>query len=244
MIVIGHRGALHEALENSLESFNKAISGGAARIEFDVQTTKDHHLVIMHDKSLRRTANVSKSVKNLSRAELKAINLLNGEPVPFLDEVLESLLGKVEFNIEIKSVALKDVDLLAKLLKKFNAKNRIIVSSFQYKSIQYLSNTYPKIERACLWPPENGLLLRGSKGQVKLMELTNCKIIHPGRKQITEKFMENARKHDWVVYPYSEMNGAEEKDREKVWTKLRALGVDGFCSNYPSELKQWLKNRS
>ncbi len=55
MLVIAHRGANKEALENSWTAFAKAIDAGATRIELDVQLSRDGHAVIMHDDHMLRT---------------------------------------------------------------------------------------------------------------------------------------------------------------------------------------------
>ncbi len=51
---IGHRGASLHAPENTLASFDLALSLGAHYLELDVHTTKDGHLVVFHDEDLDR----------------------------------------------------------------------------------------------------------------------------------------------------------------------------------------------
>jgi glycerophosphoryl diester phosphodiesterase len=48
-LIIGHRGAPHQAYENTLESFAKALELGANALELDVSMTSDQHLVVWHD---------------------------------------------------------------------------------------------------------------------------------------------------------------------------------------------------
>jgi len=47
--IVAHRGASHEAPENTLAAFAKAIEIGADMIEFDVRRAPDGSLVISHD---------------------------------------------------------------------------------------------------------------------------------------------------------------------------------------------------
>src|SRR5688572_26145240 len=102
MLIIGHRGSPHEALENSWAAFERAVEVGCERIELDVQRTKDGHLAVVHDESLRRTAGIDREIIELDRAEIAKLKLNNGEPIPFIDEVIERLLPRIELNIEIK----------------------------------------------------------------------------------------------------------------------------------------------
>ncbi len=72
-----HRGDRNEAYypENSLEGFLSSIMIGADILEADIHTTKDGHLIVMHDDTLTRTTNVS---------ELR----LAGEALPKTDDIV------------------------------------------------------------------------------------------------------------------------------------------------------------
>ena len=48
-LIIGHRGAPHQACENTLESFETARQLGANALELDVSMTSDQHVVLWHD---------------------------------------------------------------------------------------------------------------------------------------------------------------------------------------------------
>ena len=48
-LIIGHRGAPHQACENTLESFETALQLGANALELDVSMTSDQHVVLWHD---------------------------------------------------------------------------------------------------------------------------------------------------------------------------------------------------
>eukprot|EP00928_Gymnodinium_smaydae_P095843 TRINITY_DN8325_c0_g1_i1.p1 TRINITY_DN8325_c0_g1~~TRINITY_DN8325_c0_g1_i1.p1 ORF type:complete len:373 (-),score=80.19 TRINITY_DN8325_c0_g1_i1:131-1249(-) len=56
MLVVGHRGASHEAPENTLASIKLAKEHGAVGVEFDIQRSKDGKIFLLHDDTLRRTA--------------------------------------------------------------------------------------------------------------------------------------------------------------------------------------------
>ena len=47
--VIGHRGAMAYAPENTLESFREAHRRGATWVEIDVKLTADGVPIVMHD---------------------------------------------------------------------------------------------------------------------------------------------------------------------------------------------------
>lgn len=83
--VVGHRGAPSYLPENSLPGYELAAQLGAARVETDVQITKDGELIIMHDGSLQRTTDIATKflprnggydVSEFTLAEIKELSLL------------------------------------------------------------------------------------------------------------------------------------------------------------------------
>jgi glycerophosphoryl diester phosphodiesterase len=77
---------------------------GAALVEFDVQLTRDGHVVVIHDPTVDRTTNGRGRVGDLSLAELRTLSAgyperfgssYSGERIPTLAEVLAFLNGRV-----------------------------------------------------------------------------------------------------------------------------------------------------
>ena len=48
--VIAHRGGGDERPENTMEAFRHVVAVGADAVEFDVRSTRDHRLVVLHDR--------------------------------------------------------------------------------------------------------------------------------------------------------------------------------------------------
>ena len=70
LILIGHRGASADAPENTLAAFNRAKTR-ADFVEFDVRSTSDGHLVVMHDATVERTTNGKGAVADFTFAQLR-----------------------------------------------------------------------------------------------------------------------------------------------------------------------------
>ena len=87
-VVVAHRGAPDRALENSLASFSLAVADGADMIEFDVRLSGDGAPVVVHDARTGRTAKENVPVASETAARLRSVRLKNGEPLPFLPDVL------------------------------------------------------------------------------------------------------------------------------------------------------------
>ena len=94
--VIGHRGAMAYAPENTLASFREAKQRGALWVEIDVKLTADRVPVLMHDPSLKRTMGIDRLVAEMSRAELP-------KAVPTFEQAIACFreLG-LGCNVEIK----------------------------------------------------------------------------------------------------------------------------------------------
>lgn len=240
MIVIGHRGAPFEAVENSFEAFELAVDSGADRIEFDVQLTADNELVVMHDKTLQRTCNRWGATTQVTREQFQNIRLLNNEPVPFLDEVIDRFSSRIELNIELKTDQILAAEKVAQLIHTYNIHEQVIVSSFYRSPMEYLASHHSQIPRACLWGGAFSWPDIAHLAPPVFMNIANTKVFHPWVDLVTPAVVEWAKSKNWIIYPFVS-GGENKKDNEEVWDYLYALGVDGLCTNRPREMRQWLK---
>ena len=84
--IIGHRGVPGEAPENTLGSFELAISQGADLIETDLHLSADGQLVVIHDDTVDRTSDGTGRVGDLSIDELRAVAQICSEISPVCGE--------------------------------------------------------------------------------------------------------------------------------------------------------------
>jgi glycerophosphoryl diester phosphodiesterase len=108
--VVGHRGAVHQAPENTLASFERAIELGADLIEIDIRETKDGHLVILHDETVDRTTDGTGRVSDLTLAEIRKLDAgswfdpkFKAQKVPTLDEALAAMKGRALPDLDFKA---------------------------------------------------------------------------------------------------------------------------------------------
>src|SRR5262245_64546483 len=106
MLVVGHRGASDRAPENTMAAFEAAIAIGVDAIELDVHSSRDGHLVVIHDQNLARTTSGQGLVHEHSLAELKALDAggwfdraFAGERIPAFEEVLERIGPRVPLQV-------------------------------------------------------------------------------------------------------------------------------------------------
>jgi glycerophosphoryl diester phosphodiesterase len=109
-LLIAHRGASHEAPENTLAAFDLAWQQGADGIEADFRLTRDGRVVCLHDATTGRTAGIDLAVAEASFDELRRLEaggwkgaVWHGERIPSFEEVLAQIPdGKMLF-MELKS---------------------------------------------------------------------------------------------------------------------------------------------
>jgi glycerophosphoryl diester phosphodiesterase len=71
---IAHRGAAHDAPENTLFAYRTSLDNGADMLEMDVFQTADGELVAIHDDTVNRTTNGSGAISDLTLAEIQALD--------------------------------------------------------------------------------------------------------------------------------------------------------------------------
>jgi glycerophosphoryl diester phosphodiesterase len=141
-----HRGASEEYRENTMAALLAADENSKyAFIEFDVQYSKDHRIIVYHDKRLLRLYGKMKPIGETTFAELSKITY--GEIVAF-DEVIGILRKKL--NIEIKSQGdnQEDERLVDEIIADIKARKRdkdVLISSISGDVITYINRCYPDI---------------------------------------------------------------------------------------------------
>lgn len=137
-VLCGHRGNMADSPENTIVSFESAERIGVDEIEFDVRTTADGELVILHDRTVNRTAASATPYLNvpiewLNFDQLRSIDLGAGQRVPTFAETLESTRVLLQVEIKAPSAARP----LARFLRDRPAedRDRCLITSFDPLSL-------------------------------------------------------------------------------------------------------------
>ena len=136
--------------ENSLAAFRAAVDKGYG-IELDVHLTRDGHLVVHHDDSLKRLTGVDIQICDSTLDEIRACRLPNGEPIPTYDEVLEAVAGRIPMIVEVK-VEKENYTLLAKAVyeRMQRYEGPWCVESFSPNAVKWFRLNAPEIIRGQL----------------------------------------------------------------------------------------------
>lgn len=103
MLVVAHRAAHREAPENSLAAIARAIALGCDYVELDVRQTRDGVLVLSHGDRVDDRTDGAGAVAELSLAEVRALQLANGEPLPTFAEALALCRGRIGVYVDDKA---------------------------------------------------------------------------------------------------------------------------------------------
>lgn len=110
--VAHHRGSSRYAPENTLPAYEKAIRLGADLVEFDLRTTRDGRLFLLHDGRLDRTTNARGPIREHDAAEVAGLDAgawfgrpFVGTAVPKFDDFLRTVAGRVELYVDAKDLA-------------------------------------------------------------------------------------------------------------------------------------------
>jgi len=142
--IFAHRGLVYEGGrkvvdENTIESFELALSAGADYLETDLQLTKDGIAVLFHDSDLFRLVGSKKSIPSLTHSELEQIKLPFGGAIPTLQEALEKF-PTAKFNLDFKSPSTESPGMA--VISAAGAHERVLVSSFSEASrVRALANS-------------------------------------------------------------------------------------------------------
>jgi glycerophosphoryl diester phosphodiesterase len=125
--IVAHRGASHDAPENTLAAHTLAWAQGADLVETDVHLTRDGELIVCHDTTTQRTTGQPGVIVQLTLAELRALDAgtwkdprFRGERLPTLDEQLTRIPAGKRMLVELK-VGPEVVPALARSLARCGA---------------------------------------------------------------------------------------------------------------------------
>ena len=231
MQVYGHRGAAGEAPENTIAGCLHAIDRGAQYIEIDLRLSADDQLIVIHDKTLSRTAGKWGKAGNYKAGELAKMDArADGTPwprkkncgVPTLEALLKAT-GKLKgYQLEVKPDSNATIRRIARhLAERFatgNAARKVVVTSSNYYLHQYLGDFAPHIPR--------GLVITRPGSLSKLEEL-GC---------------EYCVLHWSACNPYTIRQLRKSGTHVSVWTvndaqmvkNLYKMKVDSVITDYPS----------
>jgi glycerophosphoryl diester phosphodiesterase len=224
MLLMGHRGARHEAPENTLEGFVHLKNLDIQSLEFDLRLSKDQQLVIIHDDTIDRTTSGTGLVSDLSAAELKQ------HQVPTLKEVLEIYDELEHAQLEVKEPKPVDHKIICEeienTLNALNIVEQCVITSFDLSFLESAKKYVPHIKRGHLHhKPENPL--------EKTKEL-DCCLLAIYWEVCTKELIEEAHSKGIEVSAWT-------VNKEDAFLKLQSWGIDSIITDIPTAMLPLVK---
>lgn len=245
--IIGHRGASHDAPENTLAAVRLAWERGADAVEIDVRLTRDGRIVVMHDESTERTTGREGTVAEMTLEELRRLDAgswkgdaWQGEKIPTLEEVLATVPDGRRLFIEVKCGR----EIVAELHRVLEASGKrpeqTVVIAFDLDvatavkngnrklSVYWLHGTSPKRDEKTGRPGPTPEQLVGRCLQAKLdgLDLAHDSRIH--RRLIDWMHSLGLELYVWTV------NSPDDVE------SFAGMGVDGVTTDRPGWMREQL----
>ena len=243
--VIGHRGAAGHAPENTLAGFRLALELGVDAVELDLHLCRDGVPVVIHDATVDRTTDGAGPVAELTSAELKRLDAgawfdreYAGERIPFFDEALGVLAGRVPIVLEIKER--HRVDLLLERLGAALGRHRrvdVVISSFSADSLRLARERLPEIPRAWLIRGEIAADVDGVLAAVAAFEPAE---LCPPALNVSEAWVARAHAAGYRVRTWGIPSGETGAMVRAMRHVLRA-GADGTTADFPDVMRSTLR---
>lgn len=216
-----HRGLhSHTVPENSIPAFEAAVNAGYA-IELDVRMTKDHQLIVFHDKELMRMTGFDGKVSEYTLEDIQKIYLKGSrERIPTLHEVLNLVDGRVPILAELKKRGFAGKMEPAFYREIASYKGKFAVQSFSPFTIRWFKRHAPNILR----------------GQLACDIRYCCKEIHAVKRFFLDKLLFMIRKLEISILSEPNFVSYEmHRVNTKLIKKLREKGAPVFAWTVRSE---------
>jgi glycerophosphoryl diester phosphodiesterase len=241
-IRVAHRGASAYAPENTIAAFELADAQRADMFELDVQETKDHELVLMHDTTLTRTTDVETvfpgrapwRVGDLTLAEIRRLDAgswfaskYEGEPVPTLGETLRAMDGRgLGLLLEVKAPRLYpgiEARVADELRRhpSWPVPGRLVVQSFDWDSMRRFHRIMPRVPIGLIGTPTTAEL----PGLARFASQIN-----PPYGGLTPVYVRSVHRHRMEVLTWT-------VDDPGVMRRMISYGVDGVITNRPDLMR-------
>jgi glycerophosphoryl diester phosphodiesterase len=241
--VIAHRGASHDAPENTITALQLGFEQGAQSGELDVWVSHDGHPVVIHDADTKRVAGVAKKVAEQTLAELQTLDVgswknakFAGDKIPTLANALKTIPPERRMFVEIKCGVEGVAPILQTISQAACKPEQIAIISFKAEVIAAVKKSRPDLTAYWILSFKEDKVpqinIEDYITQAKKIGANGLDISHSSL--ITRELVTLLHKHDLQCYVWTVDNLSTAK-------KLAAIPVDGITTNLPGKLLEALK---
>jgi glycerophosphoryl diester phosphodiesterase len=242
--LIAHRGASHDAPENTLAAVKLGWERNADAVEIDVHVSKDGRVVVIHDPTTKRTAGRGGEVSGQTLEQLRRLDFGRhkgarwaGERIPTLEEVLRTVPEGKRLFVEIKCGPEILGPLEAALSATRLGAEQVVLIGFDLPTMAAAKHRLPEhrahwlhvlrqdIQDGSWKPGADELLAKVRRAGLDGLSIQACEAVD--RPFVERIHAAGMRLYVWTVDDPMEAN------------RLREAGVDGITTNRPG----WLRGK-
>lgn len=226
-LTISHRGVDNgNGVQNTIPAMAATIKEKPDYIEMDIQETKDHQFVVMHDINLKKLTGVNKTTHDLTLAELQDLYATENGHVAsvasFDDYVAFANRHQQKLLIEIKVTSADSKEMIDNFITKYQSmilEYHHKIHSLDYDVVKELKEKAPKLYVSYVLP--YNLVFPQTPANAYTMEETT----------LTSNFIQQAHQEHKGVYAWT-VNSRDGMDR------MIALNVNGIVTDNLKMLKE------
>lgn len=229
-VVIAHRGNHVTAPENTLASTKEAINCGADYVEVDLRTTRDGHLVAMHDSRVDRTTNGTGKIADMTWQEVQDLQVFNRNKkthrVPEFKEMLALCKGKINIYLDFKEA---DVAETWKQIKAAGMEHQVVVYLNKEEQYRQWKQVAPEMPLMTSLPDEitNKEQLAAFLRQMHIQVVDN--VANP-------ELLKAAHEHGISVW----LDVQSPTEGPTSWNEALHKGVQGLQTDKPAEMVSYM----
>ncbi len=247
--LIAHRGSSFTAPENTMEAVNLAWSENADAVEVDVHSTKDNHVVVIHDPNVYRTTGTRLKISKSNLDELRELDAGSWKgkqwadaKIPTLNEVIYSVPKNKRLFIEIKSGVETLLSVKKLIEESIVLYKQITIMDFNLTVVIKAKELLPQIES--VWLKEFPLLKRTKSAKNELLKSIKIAQKH----NLDGLNIQNIKALDFEIISEMKRNNLKcytwTVDDSKRATELFNFGIDGVTTNKPKKLRKQIFEQS
>lgn len=243
--IIAHRGASHDAPENTLAAFNLAWQQGADAIETDIWMTLDGKLACIHDHTTERTSARKLNVTTSTFAQLQQLDVgmwkdkkWKGERIPALPEALEIVPKGKKILVEVKGGPPMVPTLINVIQDSPLSNDQVVVISFNQEVVLEVKSVRPNLKALLLisfdcdvnsgsWHPSQNSLLKTLK-EIKADGLGASAADCVNQSYVNAVHEAGFEFHVWTI------------NDEALARHYCSFGIDSITTNRPKAIRDFI----
>ncbi len=230
--VVAHRGAHDDIPENTLAAYKAAIEMGVDFVEVDLRTTRDGHIVSIHNEEIDSyaTDGTRGLISEMTLEQLKRVDIgsrigpqWSNERIPTFEEILKLCKGRVGIYLDLKDAS---VEKLVRLVREWDMTGQVLWYA-DFDEQQRLERLCPK----CILMPDPG----PQENLPKIIERFRPSVIAAVWRYYSQSFVEECHQAGAIVIV--------DESGPDCWQDALTWNSDGIQTDHPAELIALLELR-